>query len=274
MGNTKNAAEWKYAVYLEKWRLKESGTAQAPTSPWAIPAEWILFPCTIPRAAQLQAVCHLGLFLNRRGYLSKGQEGKAGKNMISFILSKFDSLGWACLEIRTQPASPAGVSSQGACSPLHMHSAVSEQRDSGAIEQPESTVSWLTLPSCPLLWMHYWWWPQSWGTCSLPCAWRHQLWLYWNVTAGSGHPPILAEGRGGEDRHFQTSLSTALYLQQNFPLGLQTTALCFLGLQHPAFSVPSCPLHSRAPTCSVQCYPTWYRDCLSSSLCLQGRRVW
>lgn len=97
----------------------------------------------------------------------------------------------------------------------------------------------------------------------MPCTWRHQLRLYWNVSAGTGHPPILAAGRGREGRHVQTRLATASHLEQNFPLAFQTTAPCFPGLQHPAFSAPSCPLCSRAPSCSVQCHSTWQRDCLS-----------
>lgn len=54
---------WMEVFSLPWERVKESCSAQAPTSPWAIPAVWDLCPCTIPQAAQLQAVCHLGLFL-------------------------------------------------------------------------------------------------------------------------------------------------------------------------------------------------------------------
>lgn len=264
-GKHRNEAEWKYAVYLEKGWLKESCSAQAPTSPWAIPAVWDLFPCTIPQAAQLQAVCHLGLFLNRRGYLSKGQEGKAGKNMISLIPSKFDSLGWACLEIRTQPPRPTGVSSQGACSRLHMHSpgcSLCSQRDSGAIEQPESTVSWLTLPSCLLLWMHYWWWPQSWGACSLPCTWRHQLRLHWNGTDGTGHPPILAGGRGGRVGTSRSGFPLHCTYSQIFPWDYKLHPYVFQGSSTQPSVFPLVHSTAELPPAVCSVIP-WKRDCLS-----------
>lgn len=70
--------------------------------------------------------------------------------MISFVLSKPDTAGWAWLELGTQPASSTGISSPGAYDPPHTCSHRQRVETVLPSSSPEGGVGCPALPSSPV----------------------------------------------------------------------------------------------------------------------------